>query len=208
MNSGWIQVLAPTLTATLVWGSAAGCTPVTNTPVAKANTMIYTDWEQILGPGPAYYGVEYGWIDQDRDLFLERYRLLHANVLRVQVDQEYFEMSNDNDDPSVSAIDFDVTFPLDLREGKTLTYHDMFSTLAAEFPSMHFHINVWLAARWNAVQPDGYLGLGGAFPPLDYAEHREFTRELARWLVDSCGIAPERLSFSFVNEPNLRPDGG
>lgn len=205
MKSGWIQVLAPTLTATLVWGSAAGCTPVTNTPISQANTMIYTDWEQILGPGPAFYGVEYGWIDQDRDLFLERYHLLYANVLRVQVDQEYFEMSNDNDDPSVSAIDFDVTFPLDLREGKTLTYRDMFSTLAAEFPSMHFHINVWLAARWNAVQPEGYLGLGGAFPPLDYAEHREFIRELARWLVDSCGIAPERLSFSFVNEPNLRP---
>lgn len=112
-------------------------------------------------------------------------------------------MVNDNDDPNVSAINFDVTLPLDVQEGKELTYREMFSALSADFPDMHFHINMWLAARWNASDPDGYLGLGGAFPPLDYAEHREFVRELARWLVDTCRIAPERLSFSFVNEPNL-----
>jgi len=69
--------------------------------VSQTNATIYADWEQILGPGPTYYGVEYGWIDQDRDLFLERYRLLHVNVLRVQIDQEYFEMVNDNDKPNV-----------------------------------------------------------------------------------------------------------
>lgn len=172
-------------------------------PVSQTSTLICADWEQTVGPGPTYYGVEYGWVDQDRDLFLERYRLLHANVVRVQVDQEYLEMVNDNDDPNASAIDFDVTMPLDVQRGKTLTYREMFSTLATEFSDVHFHINVWLAARWNAAEPNGYLGLGGAFPPLDYAEHREFVRELARWLVETCGIAPERLSFSFVNEPNL-----
>jgi len=200
----FIPSLTLLLTTALLLGRAEGCTSVASKPASQASTTVYADWEQVLGPGPTYYGVEYGWIDQDRNLFLERYRLLHANVLRVQVDQEYFEMVNDNDDPDVSAINFDVTFPLDVQEGKTLTYRDMFSTLATEFPDMHFHINVWLAARWNASDPDGYLGLGGAFPPLDYAEHREFIRELARWLVDTCGIAPERLSFSFINEPNLR----
>jgi hypothetical protein len=164
---------------------------------------ITADWEQIVGSGPTYYGVEYGWIDQDRDLFLERYRLLGANTVRVQIDQEYFEMTNDNADPNVSNINFDVTFPLDGQHGKTLTWRDMFSTLAAEFPTLHFQINIWLAAPWNAANPSGYLGLGGAFPPRDYAEHREFIRELARWLVNTCGIAPDRLSFSFVNEPNL-----
>jgi len=184
-------------------GSLAQCVPAAGGSASQSGTAIYADWEGIIGPGPTYYGVEYGWVDQDSDLFLERYRLLRPNALRVQVTQEYFEIVNDNDDSNVSEIDFDVTFPLDIGEGKYLTYREMFSALAAEFPDMHFHINIWLAARWNASNPDGYLGLGGAFPPLDYAEHREFVRELARWLVETCGIAPERLSFSFVNEPNL-----
>ena len=167
--------------------------------------MIRVDWDQVIGPGPTYYGVEYGWIDEDSDLFLERYRLLHPNILRVQVTQEYFEPVNDNDDPDLSNIDFDVTFTLDAEQDKHVTYREMFSTLGREFPDMHFHINMWLAARWNASDAGGYLGLGGAFPPLSYPEHREFVREFARWLVDDCGIAPARLSFSFVNEPNLTP---
>jgi len=187
-----------------VVGGIAGCIPPIALPVRQASAEIHVDWQDCQGAGPTYYGVEYGWIDQDTDLFLERYRLLGANTLRVQVDHEYLEMTNDNDDPNESSIDFDVTFPLDVQNGKTLTYRGMFTALAAEFPDMHFHINVWLAARWNASDPNGYLGLGGAFPPLDYAEHREFIRELAGWLVGTCGIAPDHLSFSFVNEPNLR----
>jgi hypothetical protein len=81
----------------------------------------------------------------------------------------------------------------------------MFTTLGREFPAMHFQINMWLPARWNAASPDGYLGLGGAFPPKNWAEHAEFVHALAAWLVETCGLAPERLSFSFVNEPNLTP---
>lgn len=183
-----------------------GCiSPETSQAVTTDNTVINVNWNNILGSGPTYYGVEYGWVDQDRDLFLERYRLLGANTLRVQITQEFLEMQNDNDDPAQSDIDFNVTFPYDIDQGKTITYRDMFSTLAAEFPEMHFHINIWLAARWNATDPNGYLGLGGAFPPLDYAEHQEFVRELAHWLVNTCDIAPHRLSFSFINEPNLTP---
>ncbi len=203
MSQVLVRVRALVLTVVLVSGGTAKCVPVNSVPVSQASTVIHADWERVVGSGPTHYGVEYGWIDQDRDLFLERYRLLHANTVRVQVDQEYLEMVNDNDDPNVSEIDFDVTLPLDVEEGKYLSYREMFSALATEFPDMYFHINVWLAARWNASDPNGYLGLGGAFPPLDYAEHGEFVRELARWLVDTCGIAPERLSFSFVNEPNL-----
>ena len=194
------------LIATLLSGGSTKCVPgIFQLATSQTSTAIYADWNQVIGPGPAYYGVEYGWIDQDRDLFLERYRLLHPNILRVQVTQEYFEMTNDNDDPDFSEIDFNVTFPIDSEAGKSVTYREIFYVLATEFPDMHFHINMWLAARWNASDPDGYLSLGGAFPPVDYAEHREFVRELVRWLVDSCGISPERLSFSFVNEPNLIP---
>lgn len=168
--------------------------------------VLRVDWQQIVGRGPTWYGVEYSWVDQDRDLFLERYRLLSPNLLRVQISQEYFEPANDNADPNLAQFDFDhLTVPLDSQEGKTITFRDMFASLAKEFPDMHFHLNIWLAARWNAANPEGYLGLGGAFPPLNYAEHAEFVRELARWLVESCGIAPQRLSFSFTNEPNLKP---
>ncbi|MEE8306505.1 MAG: hypothetical protein V3R81_04525, partial [Gammaproteobacteria bacterium] len=164
MNRVSVCTLLLLLAVTLVSASAAQCVFVAGKPVSPASTLIHVDWEQIIGPGPTHYGVEYGWIDQDSDVFLERYRLLHANTLRVQVTQEYFEMFNDNDDPNVSEIDFDVTFPLDVQEGKYLTYREMFSALNTEFPDMHFHINIWLAARWNAANPDGYLGLGGAFP--------------------------------------------
>jgi len=180
-----------------------GCIPLVSLPARHASSTIQVDWWNCQGPTPAYYGVEYSWIDQDRDLFLERYRLLGANLLRVQIDLDYLEMINDNDDPNESEIDFNVTFPIDMQYGKTLTYRDMFSSLASEFPDMHIHINIWLASRWNAREPNGYLGLGGAFPPLSYAEHSEFIREFARWLVETCGIESERLSFSFINEPNL-----
>jgi hypothetical protein len=166
-------------------------------------TTIAVDWAQVVGNGPRFYGVEYGWIDQDRNLYLERYRRLHPNVVRVQVSQQVFEPVNDNNDPNVSTINFSLTVPVDLQLGKTITFQDMFKSLAAEFPDLRFQINVWLAARWNATNPDGYLGLAGAFPPLNYAEHREFIREMARWLVNTCGIAPEHLSFTFINEPNL-----
>jgi hypothetical protein len=203
VNRPFVQVITLISMLVLLSGGTARCAPVAGRSDSQTSTTIYADWNQVIGSGPTYYGVEYGWIDQDSELFLERYRLLNPNALRVQVTQEYFEMVNDNDDPDYSEIDFDVTFTLDAEEDKQLTYGEMLSTLAAEFPDMHFHINLWLAARWNASDPDGYLGLGGAFPPLDYAEHREFVREFARWLVDTCGIAPERLSFSFVNEPNL-----
>ncbi|MBN2502535.1 MAG: hypothetical protein JXB38_17270 [Anaerolineales bacterium] len=154
---------------------------------------------------PSYYGVEYAWVDQDTDLFVERIRTLGANVLRVQITQEYIEPVNDNADPNFSEINFGLTIPLDPENGKTLTYQEMFTRLGQEFPEMVFQINMWLPARWNADTPGGYVGLGGTFPPVDYAEHREFVRELFRWLVEDCDIAPARLSFAFVNEPNLEP---
>lgn len=166
--------------------------------------VITVDYGNVIGKGPRYYGVEYSWIDQDRDLFLDRYRKLHGNVVRVQISQELFEPTNDNDNPNHSEIDFSLTIPIDSQMGKTMTYENMFKSLAAEFPDVHFQINIWLCARWNATKPDGYLGLGGAFPPRDYAEHREFIRALARWLVDDCGISPKQLSFTFINEPNLK----
>jgi hypothetical protein len=166
--------------------------------------VITVDYADVIGCGPRYYGVEYSWIDQDRDLFLDRYRRLHGNVVRVQVSQEVFEPTNDNDDPNHSEIDFSLMIPIDSKMGKTMTYESMFKSLAHEFPQMHFQINIWLCARWNAMRTDGYLGLGGAFPPKDYGEHREFIRALARWLVDICGIQPEHLSFTFINEANLK----
>ena len=171
--------------------------------IQPSDTTIAVDWAQVVGNGPQFYGVEYGWIDQDRNLYLERYRRLHVNVVRVQISQEFFEPVNDNDDAAVSTISFSQTLTVDAQQGKTMTYEDMFESLAAAFPEMYFQINIWLAARWNASNPNGYFGLGGAFPPRDYAEHREFVQALARWLVDTCGIKPEHLSFTFVNEPNL-----
>ena len=187
------------LMAFAVPGAHAGS--VAAAPEAPAS--LTASYLQTQGQGPAFYGVEYGWVDQDRDLYLQRYRLLNPNLVRVQITQQIFEPVNDNADPNASAIDFNRTIPLDLQQGKTLTFRDLFTTLGAQFPQMHFQINLWLPARWNAASQDGYLGLGGAFPPVSEAEHAEFVRELARWLVNTCGIAPQRLSFSFVNEPNL-----
>jgi hypothetical protein len=149
--------------------------------------------------------VEYAWVDQAADLYIERVDDLHINTLRVQITQEVFETVNDNNDPNFSEIDFSLTIPLDFLGGTSLTYEQMFTGLIAANPNLHVQINVWLAARWNASDPNGYLGLGGAFPPLDYAEHQEFIRELARWLVDTCGIPANQLSFTFINEPNLDP---
>ncbi|HHX66407.1 MAG TPA: hypothetical protein GX702_16135 [Chloroflexi bacterium] len=173
---------------------------------AQASTdhpTVHVDLDNIIGAGPRYYGVEYSWTDQDEALFIERYRILGANTVRVQLTQDLFEPVNDNDDPNHSEIDFSITAEYDAAQNKTLTYERMLKALIEAFPDMHFHINMWLAARWNAAEPEGYMGLGGAFPPRDYAEHREFVRETARWLVDACGIPPEQISFSFVNEPNL-----
>jgi putative glycosyl hydrolase len=172
-------------------------------PIGEDVLSITVDFGEVIGKSPEFYGVEYSWIDQEQDLYLERYSRLHANIIRVQIPQAFFEPINDNNDPHSSEIDFSVTLPVDSREGTTLTFERMFKTLAVEFPSMHFHIGIWLPARWNAKDPEGYLGVGGAFPPQDLAEHKEFVQALARWLVSDCDISPERLSFSFINEPNL-----
>jgi hypothetical protein len=176
---------------------------VNSAPANTGQAQVLVNWNQVTGQGPAFYGVEYVWVDQDRELFLDRYRALAPRVLRVQISQEAFEPVNDNNDPLFSEIRFNQTFVLDAAWGKTVNFEDMFTTLAAEFPQMQFHLNIWLAARWNAAKPDGYLGLGGAFPPISMPEHQEFIRALASWLVSTCGIKPERISFSFINEPNL-----
>jgi len=172
-------------------------------PINAGGEVIAVDYSHVVGQGPELYGVEYNWLDQYQELYLERYRRLYGNVVRVQISQQVFEPVNDNDDPDYSEIDFSVTIPVDMAQGTTITYDDMLRSLAVEFPDYHFQANMWLAARWNAAEPNGYLGLGGAFPPIDYAEHREFVRAMATWLVEDCGIAPERLSVAFVNEVNL-----
>ena len=137
--------------------------------------VVQVNFGEVVGHSPTFYGVENSWIDQNRDLYLERYRRLHANVVRVQVSQEIFEPVNDNNDPEVWSGNFSaITVPVDSQRGKTLTYKDMFTSLRSEFPDMHFQINVWLAARWNASNENGYLGFGGAFPPINDAEHQEF----------------------------------
>ena len=164
---------------------------------------IHLDYGVSVGEGPRYYGVEYGWIDQDKSLFIKRLKRLNANVVRVQISQEVFEPFNDNDDPNYSQIDFSVKATVDRQKGKTLTYEKMFRTLAKKFPEMQFQVNVWLCARWNATDSNGYSGLGGAYPPSDYAEHHEFVKALAQWLVNICGISPHLLSFTFINEPNI-----
>jgi hypothetical protein len=184
--------------------STLACERSIEAPSYREGQEIYVDFASIIGRGPQYFGVEYGWIDQDEKLFLERYRRLHGNVVRVQISHKFFEPRNDNNDPDYSEIDFSRTVSIDKQMGKTMTYEKMFKALASAFPDMHFQINIWLCARWNATKTDGYLGIGGAFPPKDYAEHREFIRELARWLVGDCGIPPDHLSFTFINEPNLK----
>lgn len=166
--------------------------------------VIEVDYDDVTGRGPRYYGVEWGWVDQDQELYVERLRRLHGNVVRVQIFQNHFEPMNDNNDPSYAEIDFSKSTLIDHQLGKTITYEAMFKSLVREFPDMHFQINIWLAASWNAATPDGYLGLGGAFPPRDYAEHREFIHALAQWLVSRCKIPADHLSFTFVNEPNLK----
>jgi len=163
---------------------------------SRAENLV-VDFADAIGPGPRYYGVEYSWIDQDAALFLNRYKRLHGNVVRIQITQDFFE-------PVDSRMDFRRTVLLDRARGKTMTYERMFKSLVTELPGLAFQINIWLCAKWNATDPNGYLGLGGTFPPRDYAKHREFIRAFAKWLVSSCGIPPAQLTFTFVNEPNLR----
>jgi len=199
MKHQQVAWLLSTIAALMV---AAACASGSVRMEDAPNLAIHVDWSDAVGPTPRYYGVESVWVDQDAELFIERYRMLGANTVRVQVAQLVLEPVNDNDDPESCVIDWNQTHPMDQANGKTITYGSMFSQLASEFPEMHFQVNIWLAASWNADKPNGYLGIGGTFPPRDYAEHREFVGGLARWLVDDCGIDPLRLAFSFVNEPN------
>ncbi len=174
---------------------------VSVTPSVQA-ADITIDYANVTDNGPQYYGVEYTWLDQHNKTYLERYRELNGNLVRVQIHQDFFEQVNDNDDPNDSEINFSSPIPWDVEMGKTMTYGEMFKSLAAEFPDMRFVVTMATCAKWNAADPNGYMGLGGKFPPLDYAEHREFVRELARFLVNEAGIPPEQLFFSFVNEPD------
>ena len=75
-------------------------------PGNEDDQVIKVTYTDVIGRGPRYYGVEYGWIDQEKELFLDRHHRLHGNVVRVQISQELFEPTNDNGDPNDSAIDF------------------------------------------------------------------------------------------------------
>jgi hypothetical protein len=197
--AGGLRTLRVLLVAALVFFS--GCSFKQSLP--GVDNVIDIDYAKVLRKGPAYYGVEYSWIDQDKELFLDRYRRLHGNTVRVQVSQEIFESLAAS--PKDGRINFSRPIVIDRETGKTMTYEMMFKTLASMLPDMNFQINLWLCSRSNSPAPDGYLGLGGGFPPKDYARHRVFVRELAYWLVHKCGIHPDHLSFTFVNEPNLKP---
>lgn len=182
-------------------GSGEGQPKIMPRDTVQGNIIV--NYNDVIGIGPRYYGVEHGWVDQDNVLFLDRYTRLHGNAVRVQINQDFFEPVNDNSDPNFSEIDFSIPITIDSQAGTTMTYDSMFKALSAKFPDMYYQINVWLAARWNATDPNGYLGLGGAFPPIDYGEHREFIQALAQWLVVDCDIPPDHLSLTFINEPNL-----
>lgn len=159
--------------------------------------------DSTIGKPPAYFGFEGTWVNEDSALFLERYRMSGLNAIRLQFPMFKYESQNDDADPATSQINFNRDFTLDKQLGKHTNYHRMLRALLRQRPNLNVYINIWECANWLASTPGTFFGgVSGAFPPTDYREYQEVVRSIAGWIVRQLNIAPERLLFSFVNEPN------
>jgi hypothetical protein len=160
---------------------------------------VTVDFDQDLGPSPAWYGTDSFFTDQDGELLLYRWQESGQKIIRVHLAQEIYEPQNDNEQPWLinwDAFRFGEPFPW--FDGRTITL----DTWVAALRDGGFTImpNFVYLAGWLTANEDE--GLFSTFPPADLDEYREYVYAVLYHMVHDLDCPPEKIVVEAVNEPD------
>jgi hypothetical protein len=177
------------------------------TPASPTQHGVAADFDAVVGSGPAAYGVNVWWTDQDAALWTARWAELGSSWVRLYVSHALVEPENDDADPqhiNWAGFRFDTPISVPAMMTHTLTYRDWFTALRDQ-PDVHILIHFSYLAPWLTDNPPHpSIPIPAApYPPNDLAEYREFIEATARFLVEEVDFPPERIAFEVMNEPDL-----
>jgi len=165
---------------------------------------VEATFDAVIAQPPPAYGTNVWWSDQEANLWTERWAELGPSHVRLFVSHALIEPENDNDDPNVINWDefrFESPISVPIAGIPSFTYRAWFEALRdqAELDIViHF---VYLAPWLSDNSP--HMGIGAPYPPNDLDEYEEFVEAVLRYLVDTLGFPPERLTIEAMNEPDL-----
>jgi hypothetical protein len=170
---------------------------ITRLPDIEADVVI--DYNDLLGFGPADYGTNGWWTDEDANLWHARYAELAPQIVRVLVVHDFLEPVNDDDDPgniNWAGFQFDTPMPW---FGRSVTYRRWFEALRDN--NVAVMVYVPYLAGW--LSTNGDEGIFSTYPPISVLEYQEFIIALLHYLIDEVGFSPEHVVLEPVNEPDL-----
>lgn len=177
------------------------------TALAPHQDAVSADFAAVVRSGPAAYGTNVWWTDQDADLWTSRWAELGPSWIRIYVSHSLVEPENDDNDPQHINWDgflFDTPISVPVVMTRTMTYRNWFEALRDQ-PDLHIMIHFSYLAPWLTDNPPlpAIPVPAAPYPPNDLAEYREFIAATARFLVEEVGFPPERIAFEVMNEPDL-----
>ncbi len=166
---------------------------------------LEADVATIVSAGPAAYGTNVWWTDQDAEIWTSRWSELRPSIVRLFVSHALVEPENDNLDPTI--IDeggFLFETPITVTLTRTATYRDWFEALRDQ-PNLDIMIHFSYLAPWLTDNPphEEYGFQVAPYPPNDLDEYREFVEATLRFLVEEIDFPAERITIEAMNEPDL-----
>ncbi len=178
-------------------------------PHAPDGHDLAADFAVLVSTAPPAHGTNVWWTDQDAAIWTARWAELGPSHARLFVSHSLVEPVNDDADPNVVNWDgFQFATPISASQGltRTLTYHDWFEALRDQ-PGLDVLIHFSYLAPWltdnNPHSLDQIPIPAAPYPPNDLAEYGEFVEATLRYMVETVGFPPGRISIEAMNEPDL-----
>lgn len=176
-------------------------------PVAgsgQGSPDLAADVAVVAGEAPPAYGTNVWWTDQDAAVWTARWAELSPSHVRLFVSHALLESENDDADPATVNWDgfgFERPITVSWDMTRTYTYRAWFEALRDQ-PDLKIVIHFVYLAPWLSDNTP-HLGIGAPYPPNDLAEYREFVEVVLRYLVETLGFPPGRITIEAMNEPDL-----
>jgi hypothetical protein len=161
----------------------------------------------VVSAGPAEWGTNTWWSDQDAALWTGLWTELGPSTVRIPVSHAAIEPQNDNADAGVirwGGYQFETPISIASTITRTVTYRDLLEALRDQ-PRLRIMLHFSYLAPWlsdNSPHPQ-FSGTTAPYPPNDTAEYREFVEVVLRFAVDTVGIPATRVVVEAANEPDL-----
>ena len=175
-------------------------TPVPSNEADDFQADLIINFEKEISQSPPFYGTNGWWTDQDAEIWKTRYAELNVNIVRLPVLQFILEPQNDNADPNTinwEKFGFDKPYEI---SGKSLTYHEWFSTLKEL--DMTIMLYIPYLANWLSKSPVENQMMS-PYPPNNIEEYEEFIRALLVYLVDEINYPQDKIILEPINEADL-----